>query len=132
MHLNVAKLLILEEQFCWSALEFWLSTVTEIIVSFTQHWGAYIWIQLSTSSPMFQRDVEIPTRPCKGCPGPGALGPPGDGLVGSGCREAEEGLRAACGYRKGRYKGDGWDQTVLGEQRNRRHQPCGAPWEVEA
>ena len=54
-----------------------------------------------------------------------------DGLVGSGRREAEEGLRAAHGYRKCKCKGDRWDHTVLGEQHDKGHQPSVAPWELE-
>lgn len=53
-----------------------------------------------------------------------------EGHVGSGRREVEEGLRAACGYRKGRCKGDGWDLTALGEQHKKMYQSCVALWEV--
>jgi len=42
------------------------STFVEIVVSFAEHCGGYIWIQLSTSGLEFQRDMEILGRPCKG------------------------------------------------------------------
>lgn len=39
-------------------------------------------------------------------------------------------MRAACGLRKGRCKGDEWDLTALGEQHKKVCQSCVALWDV--